>query len=125
MNDREKIIQNYIDGYNQFDTDKMVADFDDDVIFENIQNGNVNMSLAGLQAFREQAEQAKAYFTKRKQTILSTRHSGDTSEIEINYYAVLGMDFPNGLKKGQELTMQGRSVFEFRGNRIIKLTDLS
>ena len=125
MNTRERIIQNYIDGYNQFDTDKMVADFDDDVIFENIQNGDVNLSLAGLQAFWEQAEQAKTYFTKRKQTILSIKHSGDSSEIEIDYHAVLGMDFPNGLKKGQELKLKGKSVFEFQGDKIIKLTDLS
>lgn len=125
MNDREKIIQNYIDGYNRFDTDKMIADFDDDVIFENIQNGELNMSLAGLKSFREQAEQAKAYFAERRQTILSTKHSGDSSEIEIDYYAVLGMDFPNGLKKGAELKLKGKSVFEFRGDKIIKLTDLS
>ena len=62
MTDREKIIKNYIEGYNQFDTDKMVIDFGDNTVFENIQNDITNISLKGLKAFIQQAEQAKAYF---------------------------------------------------------------
>ena len=42
MTNREKIIKNYIDGYNQFDIDKMVFDFDDNIVFENIQNDETN-----------------------------------------------------------------------------------
>ncbi|WP_286965209.1 hypothetical protein [Flavobacterium sp. UBA4854] len=42
MTDKEKIIQNYIEGYNQFDIEKMIADFDESIVFENIQNGETN-----------------------------------------------------------------------------------
>ncbi len=35
---RESIIQNYIDGYNEFDIEKMVRDLDDEIVFQNIQN---------------------------------------------------------------------------------------
>ena len=35
MSIREKIIQSYIDGYNQFDIDKMTTDFDETIVFEN------------------------------------------------------------------------------------------
>ncbi len=125
MTDREKIIKNYVDGYNQFDIDKMVADFDDNIVFENIQNGETNMSLKGLTAFRQQAEQAKTYFTERTQTIKSFVHNDDTTEIEIDYNAILDIDFPNGLKKGQELNLVGKSIFEFSGDKIIKLKDVS
>ena len=125
MMDREKIIKNYIEGYNQFDIEKMVTDFADSIIFENIQNGETNMSLKGLAAFKQQAEQAKAYFTKRTQTIKSFVHSENTTEIEVDYSAILGMDFPNGLKKGQDLNLVGRSIFVFDRNKIIKLTDIS
>jgi len=45
---REKIIQNYIDGYNEFDVDKMTFNFDDNIIFKNIQNDQVNMTLNGI-----------------------------------------------------------------------------
>lgn len=125
MTDREKIIQNYIDGYNQFDIDKMVADFDDKIVFENIQNGKINMTLTGLTSFKQQAEKAVTYFSKRKQTIKSIRHFENRTEIEIDYNAVLAMDFPNGLKKGQELNLSGKSIFEFEGTRITRLTDVS
>lgn len=125
MKNREKIIKNYIEGYNQFDIDKMVTDLDNNMVFENIQNGETNMSLTGLAAFTQQAEQAKAYFTERTQTIKSFVHSEITTEIEIDYNAILGMDFPNGLKKGQELNLVGRSIFEFNGDKIIQLTDIS
>jgi hypothetical protein len=125
MNDREKIIKKYIDGYNKFDIDKMVADFDDDIVFENIQNGEKNMSLTGLTAFRQQAEKATTYFTERTQTIKSFKHFDNSIEIEIDYNAVLAMDFPSGLKKGQELNLSGKSIFVFAGDRIIKLTDIS
>ena len=125
MKNREKIVKNYIDGYNQFDCDKMLIDFDENVVFENIQKGEITMSLIGLKALRQQAEQAKSYFTTRTQTIISFKHLGDETEIEIDYYAILGMDFPNGLKKGDELKLKGKSIFKFLNNKIIKLTDIS
>ena len=125
MNKRETIITNYIDGYNQFDVDKMVVDFDEEIVCENISNGETNMSLSGLASFKEQAEQAKQYFSSRKQTIKSFLHRDNETEIEIDYYATAAMDFPNGLKKGDELQLKGRSVFTFFGDKIIKLTDIS
>ena len=125
MKNRETIIKNYIEGYNQFNIDKMVNAFDDNIIFEKIQNDKTNMSLNGIVEFKLQAEQAIAYFSKREQKIKSFNHTEKTTEIEIDYEAVLGMDFPNGLKKGQQVKIIGKSVFEFEGNKIIKLTDIS
>ncbi|MBT1705226.1 hypothetical protein [Chryseosolibacter indicus] len=78
-----------------------------------------------MKAFRQQAELAKNYFTIRQQTIKSFNHFDNKTEIEVNYSAVLAMDFPNGLKSGQELNLTGRSIFEFKGEKIIKLTDIN
>ena len=125
MTKRETIITNYIDGYNQFDIEKMVADFDEHVQFENISNGVTNMSVSGLALFIEQAEQAKNYFSSRKQSVKSFLHRDDETEIEIDYQAILEIDFPNGLKSGDELKLKGKSVFKFLGNKIIKLIDMS
>jgi hypothetical protein len=125
MTQREKIIKNYIDGYNQFDIDKMVVNLGDNVVFENIQNGEINMSLSGLAAFRQQAQQAKVYFSERTQIIKSFKHTDNITEIEIHYHAILGMAFPNGMKKGESLNLTGKSVFEFDGDKIIKLMDIS
>lgn len=125
MTNREMVIKRYIDSYNRFDIANMVADFDDNIVFENIQNGETNMSLVGLTAVKQQAEQAKAYFYERTQTIKSFNHIDNRSEIEIDYSAILAMDFPNGLKKGQALNLSGKSIFEFNGDKIIRLTDIS
>ena len=81
--------------------------------------------MIGLKALRQQAEQAKSYFTTRAQTIISFKHVGDETEIEIDYHAILGMDFPNGLKRGDELKLKGKSIFKFFNNKVIKLTDIS
>ncbi|URM37604.1 nuclear transport factor 2 family protein [Flavobacterium anhuiense] len=125
MTNKEKIIQNYIEGYNQFDIDKMVADFDESIVFENIQNGETNMILNGIKEFTVQAEKAKEYFSERKQTITSLRQDEITAIVDIDYYGVLAIDFPNGLKAGQGLNMKGKSIFQFLDDKIIKLTDMS
>ena len=125
MTEREKIISNYIDGYNKFDIEKMVAAFDNDIQFENIANGETNMSLRGLTSFKTQAEQAKGFFSTRTQTIKSYKHQNDQTEIEIDYHTILATDLPGGLKKGDALKLQGKSIFKFSADRIIKVTDIS
>ena len=125
MTKKEQIIKNYIDGYNEFNVDKMVQDFAVDIVFENINSGEVTMSLSGIAAFVEQANKAKAFFTSRKQLITEIMHIKTGIAIKVAYNAVVAMDLPNGLKKGQELNLNGKSLFEFRRNKIIKLTDIS
>ena len=125
MRSREKIIRNYLDAYNTFDIKKMLIDLDEAVKFVNISNGVTNMTLIGLNSFKEQAEQAKSLFSKRTQTIKSFTHQDDETEIEIDYNSILAVDLPNGLKKGDELNLQGKSIFKFSGNKIIELTDIS
>ncbi|MEP1086427.1 nuclear transport factor 2 family protein [Algoriphagus sp.] len=125
MKNREEIIKNYIEGYNSFDIQKMTRNFSDDILFENIQDGVTTLTLKGIQAFAAQAEETKFYFSKRKQTLLSFKHVADKIEIEIDYWAVLAIDLPNGLKKGDEIKLRGRSIFEFSNDKIIMLTDES
>jgi hypothetical protein len=125
MNNRESIIKNYIEGYNQFDIDKMVENLDSTIVFENITNGVTTMSLRGIEAFKQQAERAKLYFSERTQIIKSLVCQKDESIVEIDYRATLATDLPNGLKKGEELRLQGRSIFLFSGNKIVALTDIS
>lgn len=125
MKEREDIIKNYIEGYNSFDVSKMTTDFSDEIVFENIQNGEITMNLNGLEAFKIQAETAKAYFSERQQKIKFFRHEGEKSEIEIAYWGVSAIDFPNGMKKGDSIKLNGKSVFEFKNKKIIRLTDIS
>ena len=123
--DREKIINNYISAYNNFDIEKMLTDLDENIKFENISNDIINMTLTNLAAFREQAEQSKNIFTTRSQTITSWKHEANQTEIEITYNAVLAIDLPNGLKKGEVLNLSGKSIFTFLNDKIIELKDYS
>jgi hypothetical protein len=125
MNSRERIIRNYLDAYNTFDIEKMLIDLDERVKFVNISDGAINMTLIGLASFKEQAEQSKDLFSRRTQTIKSFIHKAEETEIEIDYNGILAVDLPNGLKKGDELNLKGKSIFEFSGHKIIGLTDIS
>ncbi|MBL7977753.1 MAG: nuclear transport factor 2 family protein [Bacteroidetes Order II. Incertae sedis bacterium] len=124
-NQRKKIIQNYLDGYNNFDIDKMTIDFSDEIVFQNMQNGKVNMTLYGIAEFKQQAEQTKSYFESREQKMTFISHSDDKTEIEIEYSAVLAIDFSNGLKKGEKIVLKGISIFMFKDNKIMQITDIS
>jgi hypothetical protein len=125
MEYREAIISNYIEGYNNFDIEQMTKDFSEVIIFQNIQNGKVSMTLNGMDAFKKQAKEAISYFSQRKQIVVSFNHFPDNTEIEIEYYGVLAMDFANGMKNGQEISLQGKSIFTFKENKIIRLIDES
>ncbi len=122
---RQELIENYIQAYNDFDIDKMIANLDEHILFENISNGVSNMMVTGKPAFRKQAEEATQFFTTRQQVITSWKHENDITEIEITYKAVLATDLPNGLKKGDNITLHGKSIFTFSGKKIIALTDVS
>lgn len=125
MTKREEIIKNYVDGYNAFDIDKMVRDFNEGIIFKNINHNEVTMVLDGIAAFRKQAGQAKSYFEIRQQTIKSFKHKSDTTEIEVDYIATLASNLPNGLKKGEQIELSGRSIFNFSCNQIVELIDIA
>ncbi len=66
---KEEIVKNYVEAYSNFDVDNMIANFDENVVFENVLNNETNMLLTGIAAFKQQAEQAKAYFKTREQRI--------------------------------------------------------
>ena len=125
MHTREQIINNYLTAYNNFDVEGMVHDLDETVKFENVTNGEVNMTLNGLAAFKEQAIQIIPIFETRRQTANSFTHNGDQTEVLISYYAVVAMDLPNGLTKGTELNLTGTSIFTFAGDKITAITDIS
>ncbi len=121
----QKIIENYIKAYNSFDIEKMLVDMDDNVRFENISNGKVNLTTNGVTELKNQAKQAKQFFIERKQTITSFSFNKDQVEINIDYKGILDIDFPNGLQSGDNIEFKGKSIFKFKDNKIIELKDIS
>lgn len=126
LNDRTNKIFSYVEAYNSMDVGKMTVDFDDQIVFLNIMNGENTMELHGIEDFKKQAIEALSYFSERQQSIETLIHNIDSTEISINYRAIAAMDFPNGWKKGDVINLQGKSVFEFSGDgKIAKLTDIA
>jgi len=125
MQQRELIISNYVKAYNNFDVEDMLKNLAPSVKFQNISNGDVDMELDGIAAFRSQTEQATELFERREQIIRSFKHTGNKTEIAIDYNAILAADLPNGLKKGDELNLKGHSIFTFDGDKIVGIIDIS
>ena len=125
MEHQKNTIENYISSYNEFDIEGMTKNLSEDVVFENISNGKVDVRTKGLIEFKKQAESAKQYFNKRKQTVESWQFEDSKVIIEIDYNAVLAIDLPNGLKIGDTLKLKGQSEFEFESGKIKSITDKS
>ena len=128
MNDyqnKREIIENYIQAYNTFDIDGMLRDLHEDIKFENISNGQVNLSTNGIEELRNQAEDTKAYFKERNIKIVDFKFKGEIIETEIKYTGILAKDLPGGLKAGNSLRLEGKSIFHFKDDKIIRIQDIS
>lgn len=121
----KQLVQAYIEAYNRFDVDGMVRHLHADVVFRNIANGEVNLTTTGKESFWQQAEQAKQYFSQREQRVTEWQLADNRVEVLIDYTAVAAMEFPNGLKPGDTLHIQGKSIFQFADGQIISIEDIS
>jgi len=124
MEKTEQIIRDYVNAYNNFDIDGMLNDVAPSILFKNVSGGKTDMILNGIAELKEQALKAKNLFTSRKQTITSFQISNNEAIIEIDYQAILAIDLPNGLKKGSELKLKGKSEFKLAADKIIEITDI-
>ena len=121
----KQLVEAYIEAYNRFDVAGMLAPLHNDVVFRNISNGEVNLTTTGKESFHQQAEQATQYFSQREQRVTDWQVNGQRVEAAIDYTAVAAIEFPNGLKPGDALHMQGRSVFDIENGQIISIEDIS
>lgn len=121
----QQIVENYIQAYNSFDIDAMLKDMHENIRFENISNGEVTLLLVGIEELKKQAILGLDYFTERKQRITNLQYKDNQVEVDVEYSAVLAIDFPNGLKAGDKLELKGKSLFAFEDNKIIELKDIS
>lgn len=125
LEEEKSVIKNYIEAYNSFDIEAMLALIHPRIQFTNVSNGVVTVSANGRNEFRELAEQSKKLFSFREQTITAMRSEGKSVMTDISYYGVLASDLPNGMKAGETLELSGKSHFELESGQIIKLSDIS
>lgn len=119
------LVDHYIDAYNRKDIDGMLAYVHPQVKFKNLSAGEVNASTNGVAELRVLAQQSISLFSERHQKIESFEIQGPVAVATIAFRAVVAADLPNGLKKGQALSLSGRSEFEFQDGAISKITDIS
>lgn len=123
---KKRVIENYVDAYNDFDIENMLKDMDERVVFRNISGGTVNLQTNGIDEFRKQAESAKELFSQREQKITGLKFGESQAEAEISYRGTLAVDLPEGLKAGSEIVLDGKSIFRFTaGDKIIGIDDIS
>jgi hypothetical protein len=117
------LVDRYIDAYNRMDIDAMLRTIHPEVEFRNLSGCTVNASASGIGELRTLAEQSASLFAERRQEILAFKRDGDGAVASIAFWAILAGDLPNGLKKGQEMSLTGRSEFMFRDGLIYRITD--
>ncbi len=123
---QRSMIENYVNAYNRFDINGMLADLHEEVVFQNFSGDEVSLKTESKAAFRTQAEVALNYFSERQQSITSWQWlSPSVVQIDLVYRAVLAIDFPNGMKAGETLELTGRSKFTFQEQQIIGIADYS
>jgi hypothetical protein len=123
--DQEQIVRKYIDAYNRFDIDAMLALMSEDVRFSNIAGGKINGETAGKRELEQLARQSAELFRTRTQWLKSINVTGEKVITEIDFSAVLAKDMPNGLKTGDAISMQGKSEFVLKGGLIASIVDES
>ena len=122
---KQSLIERYLEAYSTFDIEGMMSVIHPDIEFKNVTGGEVNATASGADEFRKLADQSKGMFSMRKQTITSFETKDDQAFIGIDYEGVLASDFPNGMKAGEILRLNGRSEFAFRDGKIYRITDIS
>ncbi|NVK49840.1 MAG: nuclear transport factor 2 family protein [Cyclobacteriaceae bacterium] len=123
---RESLIDQYITAYNNFDVPGMLKVLHQDVVFENYSSGEKTLAIQGIQEIQKQAEQAVKLFEKREISPKKWIHQTRYTEVHLQYHAVLAEDLPDGSKKkGDTISLSGKTVFEFREGLISKIQDFS
>ena len=124
--DKRNLIDRYLHAYNTFDIEGMLATLHSDVEFRNVSGDEVNATASGIGEFSEMAQQSKALFSSRQQTVKAFEAIGDDgASIQLAYEGVLAADLPNGMKAGEVLQLTGRTEFEFKDGSISRIVDYS
>ncbi|RJE88383.1 nuclear transport factor 2 family protein [Paenibacillus sp. 1011MAR3C5] len=119
------IIEQYIAAYNAFHIEDMLALLHDEVVFQNYAGGKLELETSGISEFRELAEQSAKMFESRCQSITDFRSTNGQIVVDIQYEAVLAVDLPNGMKRGEQLQLTGKSVFQIQNGKISRIEDHS
>ncbi|MBK7539535.1 MAG: nuclear transport factor 2 family protein [Myxococcales bacterium] len=122
-------VARYLAAYNAIDVDAMLATMADDIIFDHVSNATESVRTEGKESLEQLARQTASLMSARTQTVRQAvcQEQGELTRcaLLVDYEAVVAMDLPDGLERGQVLRLRGASFFELRGDLITRITDLS
>lgn len=119
------LIEQYLKAYNTFNIEGMMEVLHESIHFKNISNGELSTETKGIEEFRALAEQSAQVFSQRSQVIKGITLTDDKAEVEINFEGILSIDFPNGLKAGESLKLQGKSIYQMKDEKLVLIEDYS
>lgn len=122
---QEKIIEDYVSAYNNFDIEGMLTNMHPDIQFSNIINGKTNLHTDGIKELRDQMLEANHYFKFREQKIISMIFRENEIEATIHFTGITAVDIPEGPKAGNTISLNGMSIFRFKNDKIIDIKDIS
>jgi hypothetical protein len=122
---KEELVKKFIAAYNLYDIESMLSLLHHDVQFKNIANGEVDAQTVGIDEFEKLARQSVSLFKEREQKIISLKEINNKLNVFIQYRAILAMDLPHGLKRGDCIDMQGKSEYSFKDGLIFSIVDES
>ena len=123
--DKRQLVERYLQAYNAFDVDGMLAVLSADVVFENHAGGQLTVATRGIAEFRQLAERACALFSEREQRLGALALDREPAVAEIAYRGRLAVDVSGGPAAGTLIELQGRSEFRFADGRISAIVDRS
>lgn len=131
---RQQLIERYIAAYNSFDIEGMAAVLSPDIRFDNVSQGVKTHETVGIDAFRTLALASKAMFSKRQQTVLALEFDPGQVIATVAFRGTLAVDLPGDKdgrqgkeagRAGDEVAMEGRSIFTFDDHLIAGIVDQS
>jgi len=120
---RQALIEQYIDAYNRFDIEGMLAVLTDDVRFEHHAGGDLSVATDGKAEFEKLARVGAALFASRRQTVEEFHEEGDTVMAIVSFHGEIAEDIPEGPGAGTVIEMDGTSEFRFVDDRISRVID--
>ncbi len=125
VRDKRALIDQYVNAYNAFDIEGMLAPLHDDVEFSSVRRGERNAHVRGQTQFRHLAEHAKRLFSSRQLRVLRYDLDQTPASVDVRFCGVLEFDMPDGPRQGETVEFEGRSEFTFQEGLIRRIIDIS
>ncbi|MEX1829804.1 nuclear transport factor 2 family protein [Luteibacter sp. CQ10] len=119
----ESLIRAYVEAYNRFDIEGMLATLADGVHFEHHAGGALAVATDGKAEFEKLARVGAAMFASRRQTLVSLEEQEGRVAATLDFHGEIAEDIPEGPRAGTVIEMRGTSAFGFDDGRIALVID--